>query len=86
MFDLRLAIGWFFLLNALTLVATGLVQPVATTVGTNSVNLNLCWGVVMGLFGLLMLLLAKLDSAKKVDPGAHPEPPSAPLSPPPKQD
>ncbi|MBY0547753.1 MAG: hypothetical protein K2W95_10695 [Candidatus Obscuribacterales bacterium] len=85
MFDLRLAIGWFFLLNALTLVATGLLQPVATTVGTQTVNLNLCWGSVMGVFGLLMLLLAKLDSSKKVgppqqeSPGAQP-PPSTPLT------
>lgn len=85
MFDLRVIIGWFFLLNALTLVGTGLLQPVATTVGTQSVNLNLCWGAVMGVFGLLMLLLAKLDSTKKVST-AQQEPQSAqppPTKPPP---
>lgn len=64
MFDLRLVIGWFFVLNALTLVVTGLLEPVATTVATQSINLNACWGAVMFVFGLLMLLLSKLDSPK----------------------
>lgn len=61
MFDLRLAIGLFFVLNALTLVGAGIVQPTSTQVGTQSINLNLCWGIVMGVFGLLMLALSKLD-------------------------
>lgn len=74
MFDLRLVIGWFFVLNALTLVGTGLLQPVETMVAAQSINLNLCWGAVMFVFGLLMLLLSKLDSSKSDSPqSAAPE-------------
>ncbi len=56
--DLRLAIGGLFVLIGTLLVGYGLASPVLTAVGRAQVNLNVCWGSLMGLFGLCMLLLA----------------------------
>jgi hypothetical protein len=54
MLDLRLPIGWFFIINAALLIGVGLVQPHAVPFLGQQVNLNLIWGGVMGSFGLLM--------------------------------
>jgi hypothetical protein len=64
MLDLRLPIGIYFLINAVILIGSGIVQPSISQVGTQTVNLNLCWGVVMGVFGAFMLSLALLDKKK----------------------
>ncbi len=68
MLDLRIPIGWFFLLNALVLILTGVFAPVSTTVGTMSINLNLWWGMCLALFGSFMLGLSKLDRSAKSAP------------------
>lgn len=65
MLDLRVPIGWFFLINASVLICTGLASPVSTMIGETAINLNLSWGVVMALFGSLMLGLTKLDPIDK---------------------
>jgi hypothetical protein len=66
MLDVRIPIAWLFSVFGLILAVYGVAQPqpVELTVGS-SINLNLVWGILMGLFGLLMAGLIKLDGAKK---------------------
>lgn len=54
MLDLRIPIGWFFIINAALLIGVGIMQPQATPLGEITINLDLIWGVVMGAFGLFM--------------------------------
>jgi hypothetical protein len=54
MLDLRKPIAYFFLINAVILIAYGLYQPSQVLVGTQHINLNVVWGGVMAAFGLLM--------------------------------
>lgn len=67
MFDLRLPIGYFFLTVSLILVAYGLICPVETQFAGGKINLNLDWGLVMGLFGLCMAALAHRDKSCSQD-------------------
>ena len=62
MLDLRLPIGWLFIILGTMLVIYGYANPVVTSIGTSTINLNLTWGSVMGLFGLIMCLLAKAQA------------------------
>jgi hypothetical protein len=57
MLDIRLPIGWLFVIFSAMLVGYGLLQPVSTQIGESQVNLNATWGGVMGLFGAVMLWL-----------------------------
>lgn len=63
MLDVRGPIGWLFVLYGGMLVVYGLVKPVITSIESQGLafNLNLVWGVVMGIFGLLMLALEWLE-------------------------
>ena len=65
MLDLRWPIGYFFLVNSVLLVAYGLIVPVSTAVGTASINLNVVWGLVLGVFGLIMLSLAHIEHVQR---------------------
>jgi hypothetical protein len=65
MMDLRLPIGYFFLINGAILVAMGLVQPVDTALGDMKINLNLDWGLVMFAFGAFMTAIAYIDRSKE---------------------
>jgi uncharacterized membrane protein HdeD (DUF308 family) len=56
--DLRVPSGWFFTLVGIILIAMGIVAPDARAALT-SVNVNLYCGIVMLIFGLFMLLLAR---------------------------
>lgn len=70
MLDLRLPIGYFFLLNSIVLVVFGLVSPSTVSIGESQINLNVSWGSLMGLFGLVMVLFAmksKMSKAKTSD-------------------
>jgi hypothetical protein len=58
MLDLRLPIGWFFIINALILIGVGLAQPHPVAFAGQMINLNLVWGGVMGAFGLFMASLS----------------------------
>lgn len=58
MLDLRLPIGWLFLIFGGLLVGFGMFHPIHTICGENIINLNLYWGTVMAIFGLSMALLA----------------------------
>ena len=58
MLDLRLPIGWFFLINAGLLVISGIVDPHNVVFQGQRLNLNICWGLVMFSFGAFMAALA----------------------------
>lgn len=65
MLDLRYPIGVYFLINSVILVATGLLKPFQSKVGSFSFELNLLWGIVMGVFGAFMLGLSLMDKSRK---------------------
>ncbi len=57
-FDLRLPLGWLFVILGVFLEIAGL-HPLPTSEGTSpGVNINLIWGAVMVGFGLVCLWLA----------------------------
>jgi hypothetical protein len=66
MLDVRLPIGWLFIVLGVMLAGYGYVHPPAESFnfGTLSLplNLNVPWGILMAIFGLIMVSLAKLDS------------------------
>lgn len=65
MLDLRLPIGWFFLINASLLIGVGIFQPSTVPLGKDMINLNLIWGCVMAAFGLMMAGLGYYDKFAK---------------------
>ncbi|MBX9879189.1 MAG: hypothetical protein K2Y22_12080 [Candidatus Obscuribacterales bacterium] len=60
MLDLRLIIGAIFIIFGTLLVIFGYASPTTTEIGASSINLNITWGSVMGLFGIVMCMLAKI--------------------------
>ena len=62
--DLRLPIGFMFTLVAVVLVVYGLLEPGAHSPLTNF-NVNLYWGLVLLVFGALMLALGFRAQARK---------------------
>jgi uncharacterized membrane protein HdeD (DUF308 family) len=56
--DLRVPSGWFFTLLGLILLGMGILAP-ETRAALTTVNINLYAGVVMLVFGLFMLFLAR---------------------------
>lgn len=57
--DLRLPIGWMFTAIGALLVAYGLISDTAIYAKSLGINVNLWWGVVLLLFGGMMLWLAR---------------------------
>jgi hypothetical protein len=57
MLDLRLPIGWFFAISGVLLLAMGIFSP-GTRAALTDVNVNLYCGLLMMLFGALLLLLS----------------------------
>lgn len=68
MLDLRLPIGYFFLINSLVLIVFGLMSPSTVLMGNSQINLNVTWGSLMGLFGLVMVLFAMKSKMAKSKP------------------
>ena len=61
--DIRWPIGVMFTLISVLLIIEGmLTAPIQQTVG---ININLIWGVVLLVFGVLMLLLGASRAAAK---------------------
>ena len=67
MLDVRKPIGYLFAIYGAILIVWGVIHPVQTALaGHNlSVNLNLCWGACMGVFGVFMLSLAFFDHKRE---------------------
>jgi predicted MFS family arabinose efflux permease len=57
-FDLRIPLGLMFTLFGLILTGVGLFGGPELSQKSLGINMNLWWGLVMLVFGLVMLLLA----------------------------
>ena len=71
--DVRLPIGGLFAILGLLLVGYGVATNGNTTIYAPSlmVNINLWWGVVMLVFGILMLVLSARAARSTVTPAAQ---------------
>ncbi len=63
--DLRLPMGLLFTVLGLVLAVYGLIADSAIYKRSLGVNINFGWGVVMLLFGVLMLVLYWIGRPKK---------------------
>ena len=57
--DIRLPIGFLFTIFGVLLIAFGALSDKAIYARSLGININLEWGVVMLLFGALMLFLGR---------------------------
>jgi hypothetical protein len=57
--DIRMPIGWLFLVYGVLLIGYGVFSDQAIYERSLGVNINAGWGVVMLLFGAIMLALAR---------------------------
>lgn len=73
MLDLRMPIGVYFLINCVILIGVGIVQPKESNFAGQHINLNLIWGIVMGVFGGFMLSLVMMDKNKSQAPAKKSE-------------
>ncbi len=53
------------MINAAILIVGGLISPHDSKIGTMVLNLNLCWGAVMAVFGAFMWGLSLMDKKSK---------------------
>jgi membrane-bound ClpP family serine protease len=67
--DIRLPLGALFSLLGLILIVYGAVSDASRYQQSLGININLDWGIVLLIFGLLMLLLAR-RSAHASPPGS----------------
>ena len=63
--DLRIPIGGMFTIFGVILIVYGLVSDPAMYERSLGINVNLWWGIVLLLFGLVMLWLAYRASKPK---------------------
>ena len=65
--DVRVPIGALFTMLGVLLTAYGAMEPTAATAAfTKGGQINMWWGVVMLVFGVLMLLLARPSKSAKI--------------------
>jgi hypothetical protein len=58
--DVRVPIGWLFLILGVILVVYGLTSdPAVYAQHSLGVNVNLRWGVIFALFGVVVLFIAR---------------------------
>ena len=69
--DLRIPIGGMFSIFGIILIVYGLVSDPAIYQRSLGINVNLWWGLVLLVFGLVMLWLAR---ASRVEPRAPDKP------------
>ena len=70
--DLRLPIGLMFSLFGAILVVYGFASDRAIYARSLGINVNLWWGVVLLVFGLVMLWLALRKTAPRPERDQHP--------------
>ena len=70
--DLRLPIGLMFSLFGAILVVYGFVSNRAIYARSLGINVNLWWGVVLLVFGLVMLWLAVRTRSSRPERDQHP--------------
>lgn len=66
--DLRLPIGLMFSIVGLLLTGYGLVSDKAIYARSLGINVNLYWGLVLFVFGVVMLLLVRRGRTKSDAP------------------
>lgn len=71
MLDVRLPIGWLFLVLGVMLAVYGYANPPAESLRLGQVllplNLDVPWGILMALFGIAMVSLAQIDKLKALE-------------------
>ncbi|MBP9090831.1 hypothetical protein KBI23_07345 [bacterium] len=71
MLDVRLPIGWLFLVLGVMLAGYGYANPPAESLRLGQVllplNLDVPWGILMALFGVAMVSLAQIDKIKALE-------------------
>ena len=65
--DIRLPIGFLFTIFGVLLIAFGALSDKAIYARSLGVNINLEWGIVMLLFGALMLFLGRREPRSEPD-------------------
>lgn len=63
--DIRSPIGWMFTILGAMLVLYGMLGPKEIYARSLGFNVNLSWGAVMLVFGLIMLGLARAAAASE---------------------
>jgi multisubunit Na+/H+ antiporter MnhG subunit len=63
-FDLRLPIGILFSIYGLLLTLYGLISNKEQYTRSLGININLVWGIVMLIFGLVMFFFARRGTKK----------------------
>ena len=71
--DIRLPIGLMFALLGLVLVAYGAVADAAVYERSLGYNVNLIWGVVLAVFGAVMLVLGRRGTSAARPAALDPE-------------
>jgi hypothetical protein len=72
LFDVRLPIGLLFLGIGVLVTAAGLLgDPAVFAAHSAGLNIDIAWGLVMGGFGLVMLVLAALAKRKPPPPAGE---------------
>jgi len=66
--DIRLPLGALFSLLGLILIVYGAVSDASRYQQSLGININLDWGIVLLIFGLLMLLLARRGARSSRSP------------------
>jgi hypothetical protein len=66
--DIRLPLGTLFSLLGLILIVYGAVSDASRYQQSLGININLDWGIVLLIFGLLMLLLARRSARSSRSP------------------
>ncbi len=64
-FDLRFPVGLMFTLYGVMLAVYGMISDKDIYKKSLGMNVNLCWGLVMLVFGLIMLFFAWRGTQKK---------------------
>lgn len=62
--DVRLPIGAMFSFVGLLLTIYGAVRPLASQ--SEGININLAWGIVLLVFGFVMVLLGRNRSRRRI--------------------
>ena len=63
-FDIRIPLGWLFVVLGAMLVLWGLIASSEIYSRSLGININLIWGVVMLIFGVVCLVLARRSMSR----------------------
>jgi len=65
--DIRWPIGVMFVVIGLVLAGYGLMSDAAIYARSFGMNVNLIWGAVLAVFGILMIVLARIGNKAKLN-------------------